>query len=193
MDILLIEDNDHRRTTLLKDLLGRGHRVTPSSSIDEAREILQFVSSDETPADVVVVGHELMTEDGFEFRQELHRKFASTRCVVLPADRSAAWLADRLGQLADDGLDVLLIEADDSRRAAMAAHMTDRGDQVRACNSVAEAEDALAKAEHAPDVIVSDMNLSDGNGLSFYLAASRRFPEIRWIITTEPNFLPVPA
>ena len=108
-------------------------------------------------------------------------------------ERGGPWLADRLEHPIDGGLDILLIEADDCRRAAMVAHMTGRGDHVTACLSVTDAQGALAATARAPDVIVSDVNLSDGNGLSFYLAASRRFPEIRWIITTEPNFLPVPA
>lgn len=192
MDILLIEDNDHRRITLLKDLLSRGHRVTPSSSIDEADEILQFLFPGEAPPDAVVIARDLMTEGGFEFCQSLNRRFAGTRCMVLPAERGGAWLADRLDHPAD-GLDVLLIEADDCRRAAMVAHLAGRGDHVTACLSMADAQGALAAIARAPDVIVSDVNLSDGNGLSFYLAASRRFPEIRWIMTTEPNFLPVPA
>jgi CheY-like chemotaxis protein len=193
MDILLVEDNDHRRITLLKGLLDRGHRVTPSSSIDEATEILQFLSPGDAPPDVVVIARDLMTEGGFEFCRDLDRRFASARCMVLPAGRGAAWLADRLEHPPDEGLDILLIEADDCRRASMVAHMTGRGDHVTACLSVADAQGALAATARAPDVIVSDVNLSDGNGLSFYLAASRRFPEIRWIITTEPNFLPVPA
>ena len=127
MDILLVEDNDHRRITLLKGLLDRGHRVTPSSSIDEADEILQFLSPGEPPPDAVVIARDLMTEGGFEFCQSLNRRFAGTRCMVLPVERGCPWLADRLEHPTDGGLDVLLIEPDDCRRAAMVAHLTGRG------------------------------------------------------------------
>src|ERR1700757_1724069 len=133
MDILLIEDNDHRRVSLLKGLLSRGHRVTPCSSIDEAHELLQFLVPGETPADAVVIARELMAEGGFEFRKDLHQRFARTRCVVLPADCGAAWLPDRLERPADSSLDILLIEVDERRRAAMAAHLISRGDRVTAC------------------------------------------------------------
>jgi hypothetical protein len=37
------------------------------------------------------------------------------------------------------------------------------------------------------------MHLGDGDGLSFYLAASRRFPDIRWIVTVPPQRLPAIA
>jgi len=190
MDILLIEDNDHRRVTLLKDLLGRGHRVTPSSSIDEAEEILQFLSPHEAPADVVIVARALMAEGGAELQQELNERFIGIRWIAMPADRGAAWLADELEARA---LDILLIEADDERREAMIAHMAGRGDHVTACRCLEDARDTLAGTRRAPDAIVSDVDFADGSGLSFYLAASRRFPEIRWIMTTVPQLSPVTA
>jgi ActR/RegA family two-component response regulator len=190
MDILLIEDNDHRRVTLLRDLLGRGHRVTPCSSADEAHEILKFLSPREAPADAVVIARELMAQGGAELQLELNRRFIGIRWIMLPPGRGTAWVAN---ELESPGLDILLIEADDERREAMIAHMTERGDRVTACRSLEDAHDTLAGTERAPHAIVADVHLSDGNGLSFYLAASRRFPEIRWIVTTAPQFLPVSA
>lgn len=190
MDILLIEDNDHRRVTLLKDLLGRGHRVTPCSSVDEAHEILKFLSPREAPADVVVIARELMADGGRALQRGLNRRFIGIRWILLPPDRGASWLAD---ELESPALDILLIEADDERRRAMIAHMAERGDHVTACRSLEDAHDTLAGTQRAPHAIVSDVHFTDGNGLSFYLAASRRFPEIRWIVTTAPQFLPVPA
>jgi DNA-binding NarL/FixJ family response regulator len=190
MDILLIEDNDHRRVALLKDLLGRGHRVTPCSSVDEAHEILQFILPHETPAEVVVIARELMAEGGGDLQREINERFIGVRWISLPANRSGAWLAR---EIACPGLDILLIEADDYRRAMMIAHMAERGDRVVACRGLIDAQDTLAGRHRAPNAIVSDVSFADGNGLSFYLAASRRFPEIRWIVTTAPQFLPVPA
>jgi DNA-binding NarL/FixJ family response regulator len=190
MDILLIEDNDHRRVALLKGLLSRGHRVTPCSSAEEAEEMLRFLSPREAPADAVVIARELMAEGGVELRHELDDRFIGIRWIALPADRDVAWLAR---ELACPGLDVLLIEADDHRRRAMIAHMIERGDRVTACRCLEDAHDTLAGTHRPPHAIVSDVNFADGNGLSFYLAASRRFPEIRWIVTAAPQLLPVPA
>jgi DNA-binding NarL/FixJ family response regulator len=190
MDILLVADNDHRRVTLTKGLLGLGHRVTPCSSTDEAREILHFLSPREMPADVVVVARELMNEGGAELRRTLNRRFSGIRWIALPADRGTAWLAN---ELEDPGLEILLIEADDDRREAMILHMAQRGDHVTACCGLEDAHDTLAATPHAPHAIVSDVKFADGSGLSFYLAASRRFPKIRWIVTSAPQLLPVLA
>jgi len=67
MDILLIEDNDYRRVTILKYLLRCGHRVTPCSSVSEAEEILQFVTADETPGDVVIAAtHGVLSDPASE-------------------------------------------------------------------------------------------------------------------------------
>jgi len=190
MDILLIEDNDHRRVALLKGLVSRGHRVTPCSSPEEAKEMMRFLSPREAPADTVVIASELMAEGGAELQHELDERFIGIRWIALPADRNVTSLAR---ELAFPGLDVLLIEADDYRREAMIAHMAERGDRVTACRCLEDAHDTLAGTRRAPHAIVSDVSFADGNGLSFYLAASRRFPEIRWIVTTAPQLLPVSA
>jgi len=90
----------------------------------------------------------------------------------------------------------LIIEPDDRRRSAMIARLTDRGDRITACRCVKDAMVVLAGIErpaHTPHAIVSDVHLGDGDGLSFYLAASRRFPDIRWIVTTPPQLLPAVA
>src|SRR5260221_12471832 len=123
MDILLIEDNDSRRITILKYLLRCGHSVTPCSSVSEAEEILQFVSADETPGDVVIVAHELMSDGGAGLRHALRERAPEMRWILLPADRGVAWLADRLANPADDDvmaaqttavrLNGLIIEPDD--------------------------------------------------------------------------------
>src|SRR6266436_4888261 len=122
MDILLIEDNDYRRVTILKYLLRCGHRVTPCSSVNEAEEILRFVSADETIGDAIVVARELMSEGGPGLHRALHKRAPRTRWILLPADRGVAWLADRLAHPADDDvlagdtdtrLNLLITEPDD--------------------------------------------------------------------------------
>src|SRR5258708_12190630 len=104
MDILLIEDNDYRRVTILKYLLRCGHRVTPCSSVSEAEEILQFVAAGETPGEVVIVAQELMGEGGPSLHRALHKRAPRIRWILLPADRGVAWLADRLAHPADPHL-----------------------------------------------------------------------------------------
>jgi DNA-binding NarL/FixJ family response regulator len=203
MDILLIEDNDYRRVTILKYLLRCGHRVTPCSSVSEAEEILQFVAAGETLGDVVIMARELMGENGADLQHALTMHAPEIRWILLPANRGVAWLADRLAHPADDvadgkalRLNILIIEPDDARRSAMMARIADRGDRVTACRRVGDAMAVLtdlANAAQAPHAIVSDVHLGDGDGLSFYLAASRRFPDIRWIVTAPPQRLPAIA
>ena len=43
-DILVVVGNRDRRVAVARHLTGCGHRVTISSSIDEAQEILQFIT-----------------------------------------------------------------------------------------------------------------------------------------------------
>jgi len=197
MDILLIEDNDYRRVTVLKYLLRCGHRVTPCSSVSEAEEILQFVAAGETVGDVVIAARELMSEGGANLYLALSERAPETRLILLPADRGVAWLADRLtDDTADPRLNILIIEPDDRRRSAIVTRLVDRGDRVTACRRIGDAMTVLTgitNSAHAPHAIVSDVHLGDGDGLSFYLAASRRFPDIRWIVTTPPQLLPAVA
>jgi DNA-binding NarL/FixJ family response regulator len=205
MDILLIEDNDYRRVTILKYLLRCGHRVTPCSSVSEAEEILQFVAAGEILGDVVIMAQELMAEGGAGLQRALAVHAPEIRWILLPANRGVAWLADRLAHPADDDvadgkadprLNILIIEPDDTRRSAMMTRIADRGDRVTACRRVGDAMtvlSGLASAAQAPHAIVSDVHLGDGDGLGFYLAASRRFPGIRWIVTAPPQRLPAIA
>ena len=61
------------------------------------------------------------------------------------------------------------------------------GDRVIACRSWSEANEALAIAsscEQVPHIIASPVILPEGDGISFYLAARRRFPNIRWNVTS---------
>jgi DNA-binding NarL/FixJ family response regulator len=191
MNILLIEDSAHRRVAMLRHLMGCGHRVTPSSSISEAEEIVQFVAYPDCPADVIVMAEHLEAAGGTEFREALSDRFADIRWVLVPAHHDIGCLSERIeagDEAPSTGLNILLIEADDSRRSAMVGHLLDCRDQVTACRSVKEANaalDAMTDPSAAPHAIVSDVALSDGNGLSFYLAATRRFPDIRWIVTTN--------
>lgn len=80
---------------------------------------------------------------------------------------------------------VLLIEDAAYLRTAIVAYLVRHRHRVTACESIAEASDALAHlpAAVAPDAIMSGIYLADGNGLSFYLKVSGQFPNMRWILT----------
>jgi DNA-binding NarL/FixJ family response regulator len=57
---------------------------------------------------------------------------------------------------------------------------------VRTCTSFKGARETMAKwsvRKMRPDFIVSPIQGRDGDGISFFLDAKRRFPDARWIIS----------
>jgi DNA-binding NtrC family response regulator len=84
-------------------------------------------------------------------------------------------------------MDILVIEDDAEVRDAIVEFLASKSHTVTACGSIAEANVALAdycEEERVPDAIVSHMHLRDGDGVSFFLKASTRFPDVRWILTS---------
>jgi len=80
---------------------------------------------------------------------------------------------------------ILLIEDDEALRGEILGYLLRRRHRVTACGSIEEASEALENASDpktAPDTIVSDIRLPDGDGVSFYVANARRYPRIRWIL-----------
>ena len=71
MDILVIEGAASRRVAVAQYLLRATHRVTISSSIEEAREILQFITKKSEAPDAVVIGDNLVSRDATSFREEI--------------------------------------------------------------------------------------------------------------------------
>jgi CheY-like chemotaxis protein len=193
-DILVVVGNRDRRVEVARHLTGRGHRVTISSSIDEAREILQFITHRAAAPRAVVIGEDLLERGSCAFRESLDARFPGICWIPLPGDRDLGWLADWLDKPTirpaarrPSRVRILLIEADDTMREAVAARLGLHGDRVIACRSWNEANEALAIAssrEQAPHIIASPVILPEGDGISFYLAARRRFPNIRWNVTS---------
>ena len=75
-------------------------------------------------------------------------------------------------------------------RGAIAARLTARGERVGACRTLREASDALAVITDraaAPLVIISPVGFTEGDGISFYISARRRFPDIRWLVSLPPS------
>ena len=99
MDILVIEGTAPRRVAVAQYLLRATHRVTISSSIEEAREILQFITKESEAPDVVVIGERLASRDDTSFREETADRFPGAVWVPLPSDLSLQWLRDWLQSL----------------------------------------------------------------------------------------------
>jgi DNA-binding NarL/FixJ family response regulator len=195
MDILVIEGAATRRVSVAQHLLQATHRVTISSSIEEAREILQFITKKREAPDAVVIGEGLASRDATSFREEIADRFPEAAWVPLPSDRSLQWLGDWLQSTANRtagrrsvarGSNVLVVETDRAAREAAHARFASEGATVRTCASFKGARETMAKLsvrKMRPDFIVSPIRGRDGGGISFFLAAKRRFPDARWIIS----------
>lgn len=197
MDILVIEGAASRRVAVARYLLQATHRVTISSSIEEAREILQFITKKSEAPDAVVIGDRLASHDATNFREEIADRFPEATWVPLPSDRSLQWLDGWLKSTANRtaarrrrsvarGSSVLVVETDRAAREAAHARFASQGATVRTCTSFKGARETMTKwsvSKMRPDFIVSPIQGLDGDGISFFLDAKRRFPDARWIIS----------
>jgi DNA-binding NtrC family response regulator len=197
MDILVIESTASRRVAVAQYLLRATHRVTISSSIEEAREILQFITKKTEAPDAVVIGDRLAARDATSFHEEIADRFREAAWVPLPSDRSLQWLGDWLQAMANrtaargrrsmaHGSSVLVVETDRAAREAAHARFASEGARVRTCASFKGARETMAKwsvRKMRPDFIVSPIAGRDGDGITFFLDAKRRFPDARWIIS----------
>jgi DNA-binding NarL/FixJ family response regulator len=100
MDILLIENNPRRRVATARHLAMAGHRVTLSSSIREAREVMQFVEDEAEAPAAVVIAEALESRDRSGFHEEIADRFPDAHWIPLRADLSFAWLEDWLSKTA---------------------------------------------------------------------------------------------
>jgi DNA-binding NtrC family response regulator len=81
---------------------------------------------------------------------------------------------------------ILLIEDDADQRQEMREFFERRGNTVRDVGKIADARQAIT--ERDPDVVVSDINLPDGDGAAFCVEHARRFPRTKWLlISGDPN------
>jgi DNA-binding NtrC family response regulator len=77
---------------------------------------------------------------------------------------------------------VLVVEDDDDQREALAALVAACGFRVVACRSYEEASAALA-ADH-PDVLITDVRLSERNGLQLVNLAALKYPDTMRVVLT---------
>jgi DNA-binding NtrC family response regulator len=75
---------------------------------------------------------------------------------------------------------VLVIEDDEDLRTEIVEFLIRRHHRPTGCRSLAEAAAALETM--APDAVLSDINLPDGDGMSFCLGNAARFPEAIWLL-----------
>ena len=162
-----------------------------------SREILQFITKKSEAPDAVVIGDSLVWRDATSFREEIADRFPEAAWVPLPSDRSLQWLGDWLQSTADRtaarrrwsvarGSSVLVVETNRVAREAAHARFASEGAMVRTCSSFKGARETMAKwsvRKMRPDFIVSPIQGRDGDGISFFLDAKRRFPDARWIIS----------
>jgi DNA-binding NtrC family response regulator len=80
---------------------------------------------------------------------------------------------------------VLIIEDDNDLRAEMLDYLVRRDYPVTACATLSEAGEALQVRKGAfgpPAVVIVDIRLPDGDGISFYMENASRFPDAKWIL-----------
>ena len=201
MEVLLIESDARRRVTVARHLASNSHRVTIASSVDEAQEMLRFVTDDVATPKVVIIDEKLNRGEGSELRAELAVRFPDTSWIPLREDLELDWLARWLELLAKREarirkrkgtapLNILLIEGDKALRGVLSRHLALWGDHVTACRSFRDAGKALDRfARHGkvPRAIMSQVAVGEEDGIGFYLSAKRRFPKARWIVVTPPE------
>ena len=97
---------------------------------------------------------------------------------VLPATSEIPEREEEQPELPEEPLEklrILLVEDNDDSREVMQIFFEQRGAQVAAASSVAEAMDDLYTTTDLPDVIVSDISMPDEDGYSF-IRRVRRLP-----------------
>jgi DNA-binding NtrC family response regulator len=80
---------------------------------------------------------------------------------------------------------VLLIEDDNDLRAEMLDYLVRHDYLVTACATLSAAGEAFQARKGAigpPAVIIADIRLPDGDGISFYMENASRFPDAKWIL-----------
>ena len=99
MDILLIENDGRRRIAAANRLAMAGHRVTLSSSVREAREILRFVEDDGDALAAVVIAEALEMADRTCFHEEMADRFPDACWIPFRPDLGLDWLEDWLARM----------------------------------------------------------------------------------------------
>jgi DNA-binding NtrC family response regulator len=95
------------------------------------------------------------------------------------ARKASIMIADGLGNQMRKP-QILLVEDDEALREEMSTMLRRRNHDVYDCGTIAEALTALQRRSH--DVVVTDINLPDGDGVSFCLTHAGQTPNTRWLL-----------
>jgi DNA-binding NtrC family response regulator len=82
---------------------------------------------------------------------------------------------------------ILVIEDDVALRAEIVEFLTRRSHQPTGCGTLAEAAAALNVM--TPDAVLSDINLPDGDGVTFCMSNAPRFPGALWLLMSGDDDL----
>ncbi len=75
---------------------------------------------------------------------------------------------------------ILVIEDDLELRSEIVEFLTRRQHNVTGCATLAEA--AIALDAMTPHAVLSDINLPDGDGVTFCMTNAQRFPDAHWLL-----------
>ena len=75
---------------------------------------------------------------------------------------------------------ILVIEDDEDLRTEIVEFLMRRNHRPIGCGTLAEAAAALEIM--APDAVLSDINLPDGDGMNFCMSNAARFPAAMWLL-----------
>jgi DNA-binding NtrC family response regulator len=75
---------------------------------------------------------------------------------------------------------ILVIEDDHDLRNEILDFLHRRMISVRACESIAQAEEAILQMK--PDIVLSDICLPDGDGASFCMKHAGKHPQAKWLL-----------
>lgn len=87
---------------------------------------------------------------------------------------------------------VLIVEDDEDLRPELVEFLRRRGRRVRGCGSLAAARQALEETlakRTAPQHIISDVGLPDGDGLGLFSEFAHRLPDTRWLLMSGSHDL----
>jgi len=87
---------------------------------------------------------------------------------------------------------VLLIEDDPDLRSEIREYLQRRGHEVTDCGSLGDGVAFVQRPvpeSSPPEAIVCDVNLPDGNGVDFYVAASPGLPNCQWVLMSGAHDL----
>lgn len=75
---------------------------------------------------------------------------------------------------------ILVIEDDDALRIEITDYLQRRRNHVRTAATLAEAAEELGREQ--PDIVMSDINLPDGDGAVFCMANAGKHPGTTWLL-----------